>query len=65
MIEKRTSSISGAGVFATRAIPEDTFIVEYKGQKITAAEAARREARYLARGRIWVFMLDDRRPRSG
>ncbi len=64
MIQKRRSGISGAGVFATRAIPKDTFVVEYKGEKITAAEGRRREARYLKRGRIWVFMLGDRRARD-
>ena len=64
MIEKRRSGISGAGVFAVRPIPEDTFVVEYKGEKITAAEGARREARYLKRGRIWVFMLNARQARD-
>jgi uncharacterized protein len=60
LIQKRRSRISGAGVFATRPIPKDTFIVEYKGEKISAAESDRREARYLARGRIWCFMLNAR-----
>lgn len=45
-------------MFAVRGIPEDTFIVEYKGEKVTAAEGLRRERGYLKRGRIWVFMLD-------
>lgn len=60
MIEKRPSDISGAGVFARRSIPQHTFIVEYKGEKISAAESDRREARYLARGRIWCFKLNAR-----
>jgi hypothetical protein len=64
LIQKRRSGISGAGVFATRAIPSDTFVVEYKGQKISAREGARREARYLPRGRIWVFMLNRRQARD-
>lgn len=64
IIEKRTSGISGAGVFAARPIPAETFVVEYKGDKITAAEGSRREARYLKRGRIWVFMLNTRQARD-
>lgn len=60
MIEKRRSPISGAGVFATAPIPKDTFIVEYKGEKISAAESDRRERRYLARGRIWCFKMNAR-----
>jgi len=64
LIEKRTSPISGAGVFAVRAIPKDTFIVEYKGEKIGAREAARRDARYIARGRIWVFTINARYARD-
>lgn len=64
MIQKRHSRISGSGVFAVEPIPKDTFIVEYKGQKITAAESDRREARYLRRGRIWCFMIDRRTARD-
>ena len=63
-IEKRQSRISGSGVFATRPIPRNTFIVEYKGQKISAAESDRREKRYLARGRIWCFELSARTARD-
>ena len=51
-------------MFATRPIPKDTFIVEYKGQKISAAESDRREARYLKRGRIWCFMINARQARD-
>ena len=59
-IIKKPSGISGYGVFATEPIARDAFIVEYKGQKISAAESDRRERRYLARGRIWCFALDAR-----
>lgn len=47
-------------MFALGPIPKDTFIVEYKGAKISAAESDRRERRYLARGRIWCFKLNSR-----
>jgi SET domain-containing protein len=64
LIEKRRSPISGWGVFATRPIPRETFVVEYKGQKISAAESDRRERRYLARGRIWCFKMSGRTARD-
>lgn len=64
LIRKKDSRISGAGVFAVRPIPKDTFIVEYKGEKISAADLRRRERRYLARGRIWCFMLNARTARD-
>jgi SET domain-containing protein len=57
---RRRSRISGWGVYAGHAIPEDTPIVEYKGALITQAEAWRREQRYLPRQRIWIFTIDDR-----
>lgn len=59
-ITKKPSRISGYGVFASESIGRDAFIVEYKGQKISAAESDRRETRYLARGRIWCFTLNRR-----
>ena len=60
MIEKRRSGIHGWGVYATDPIPEDTRIVEYKGELVTQAEGWRREKRYLPRQRIWIFNIDDR-----
>ena len=60
MIQKKQSRISGTGVFAVQPIAKGTFVVEYKGEKISAAESDRREARYLARGRIWCFKLNAR-----
>ena len=57
---RRRSAISGWGVYAAQAIPEDTRIVAYKGQLVSQAEAWRREQRYLPRQRIWIFEIDDR-----
>ena len=57
-IVRRSSPISGWGVYAAEAIKEDAFIVEYKGQLISQAEAWRREQRYLPRHRIpWRMTL--------
>jgi SET domain-containing protein len=47
-------------VYAAQRIEEDTKIVEYKGELVSQAEAWRRELRYLARHRIWLFNIDHR-----
>jgi hypothetical protein len=47
-------------VFAAQPIAKDARIVEYKGELISQAEGARREARYLPRGRIWIFIINSR-----
>jgi SET domain-containing protein len=52
------SKIHGWGVFAAEPITKNTRIVEYAGEKITARESRRREARYLARGEIWCFRIN-------
>jgi SET domain-containing protein len=58
MIERRPSRIHRWGVFATRAIPKNTRIVTYDGEKITNKESLKREARYLKQGHIWCFKLN-------
>lgn len=63
-IVRRRSAISGWGVYAAQPIAEDAYIVEYKGQLISQAEAWRREQRYLPRQRIWIFTIDERRARD-
>ena len=57
---RRQSSISGWGVYAAAPIEKDARIVEYKGQLVAAAEAERRERRYLPRQRIWMFNINSR-----
>ena len=57
---RRTSGISGWGVYAGQAIDEDARVVEYKGALISQAEGWRREQRYLPRKRIWIFNIDER-----
>jgi len=57
---RRRSPISGWGVYAGQPIDEDTRIVEYKGALVSQAEGWRREQRYLARQRIWIFNINDR-----
>lgn len=60
MIEKRRSAIAGWGIFAVRAIPKNTRIIDYAGEKISNRESLRREKRHLKRGRIWCFKLNHR-----
>jgi SET domain-containing protein len=58
--EVRNSPVHGRGVFATRAIPAGTRIIEYKGEHIDWKEALRRDA---TKGpddfHTFFFSLDD------
>ncbi len=38
----RNSPVHGRGVFATRNIPADTFLIEYEGERISDKEASKR-----------------------
>jgi uncharacterized protein len=60
MIERRRSGIAGWGVYATERIPKNKRIIDYKGEKITHKESAAREDRYLKKGQIWCFTLNNR-----
>lgn len=60
MIQKRRSTISGWGVFATTTITKNTRIVNYAGEKISNAESLKRERRYIKDGHIWCFKLTNR-----
>jgi SET domain-containing protein len=65
-ISTRRSSIHGRGVYARRAIPDGTRVVEYTGERITKREALRREAQRLERRRrgqddsVYIFELNGR-----
>lgn len=65
-IVSRRSAIHGHGVCARRAIPDGVRIVEYTGERITKAEAARREVQRLARRQrgqddcVYIFELNAR-----
>ncbi len=49
-------SATGLGLFATAPIAKGAFIVEYKGRRISTAEAARRETR----GARFLYEIDRR-----
>ncbi len=65
------SAIHGRGIYARTAIPDGTPIIEYVGEKITKAEAARREQQRLARlrsggdGSVYIFDLNKRHDLDG
>ena len=65
LIEARDSPIHGHGVFARSPIGSGDPVVEYVGERISATEAARREARRRERVRtggdesVFVFQIDD------
>ncbi|MFT3830037.1 MAG: SET domain-containing protein-lysine N-methyltransferase [Opitutaceae bacterium] len=49
VIRRAQSDIHGHGIYARVAIPAGYAIIEYKGERITKAESARREAKRLER----------------
>jgi hypothetical protein len=55
LIEFKDSGIHGMGGFALRKIKKGTPLIEYVGEKITKAEAARR----IAANNPFIFSLDD------
>ena len=64
-IIRKRSSISGWGVYAAEPINKNKRIVQYTGEKISAAEADRREVKYQKKGEIWCFTLSRRWNRDG
>lgn len=60
-IRVRRSKIHGSGVFALRALPRGTRIVEYLGERVSHAEADRRyEGRPANDAHTFLFIVDDR-----
>jgi hypothetical protein len=65
------SSIHGRGVYAREPIHDGTHVIEYTGERITKAEATKREAQRLARQRaggddsVYIFNLNRRHDLDG
>ncbi|MEZ5318682.1 MAG: SET domain-containing protein-lysine N-methyltransferase [Vicinamibacterales bacterium] len=57
---RKPSRIAGWGVYAGERITKNSRIIDYAGEKISAAEADKREHQYQAKGRIWCFTLNRR-----
>ena len=70
-IRSADSPIHGKGVYARVDIPAGTRIVQYRGERITKAEARRREKLRLARlarggdGCVYIFQLNARHDLDG
>lgn len=68
----RSSAIHGRGLYAIKAVPRGTRIIEYLGERITKAESERREERRLERARlgrddgcVYIFELNKRHDLDG
>ena len=65
------STIHGRGLYARCAIPKDTRVIEYVGERITKAESDRRDAERCARrdgggdGCVYIFELNKRHDLDG
>ena len=65
------SPVHGYGLYARQPIPAGTRIIEYVGERITKAEAERRDVARLARlatggdGCVYVFELNQRHDLDG
>ncbi len=64
--EVRKSGIHGRGVFAKKAIPDQTYIIEYLGEKILHDESNRRGWAQMDRAKetgdaaVYIFTLDEK-----
>ena len=59
-LRRKRSRVHGWGVFAEEGMNKNKRIVTYDGEKISSKESADREDRYLRRGEIWCFRIDNR-----
>ncbi len=59
-IQVRLSPIHGRGVFAVRDLPAESPVIEYRGQRLTHAQADRDYAGNAESGHTFLFTLNDR-----
>ncbi len=64
-IIRKKSRISGWGVYASEPINKNKRIIQYTGEKVSSAEADRRETKYQKKGQIWCFTLNRAWHRDG
>lgn len=70
-IRAARSAIHGRGIYARVAIPDGTWLLEYTGERITKAEAKKREEQRLKRqarggdGCVYIFELNRRHDLDG
>ena len=59
-IARRNSAIHGNGVFALTTLPSGTRVVEYRGTRLTHAQADRKYDGTLDSGHTFLFTLNDK-----
>lgn len=57
-VVRKRSRVHGHGVFAAEPISKNRRIIDYAGELIHNSKSAKREAKYLAEGCIWVFRVN-------
>ena len=58
-IVRKRSKLHGWGVFAREPINKNKFIIDYAGELIDHKESYKRETKYLKRGEIWCFTVNN------
>jgi uncharacterized protein len=70
-VRKAASALHGTGLYARKAIPKGTRVLEYVGERITKAESNRRDAVRLAKrekgedGCVYLFEINQRHDIDG
>lgn len=59
-VEVRRSGVHGRGLFAARALPKGTYVMEYRGEKVPKKEGTRRTDAQWETGRVYTFELSRR-----
>ena len=59
-IKRKRSKLHGYGVFAEERINKNKRIVDYAGELVNNRQSEKREDRYLTKGCIWVFRVNNR-----
>ncbi len=59
-VKRKRSSLHGYGMFTLESITRNKRIIEYAGEKIPISESEEREERYLNKGNIWCFRINQR-----
>jgi SET domain-containing protein len=59
-VEVRRSGVHGRGLFAARALPKGTYVIEYRGERLPKKEGSRRTDAQWAKGRVYTFELSRR-----
>ncbi len=63
--EAKPSKIHGWGVFATKDIPKETDIIQYKGKVVSTKEGTKRSNAQDKQGAVYVFTLNNKQDVDG